>query len=32
MLQKELKEVKDVVEHPKIKKALGQNSYEWKDS
>lgn len=31
MLQKELKEVKEVVDHPRIKKKLGEGSYEWKD-
>jgi hypothetical protein len=31
MLQKELKEIRDVVESPKIKKKLSAKSYEWKD-
>jgi hypothetical protein len=31
MLQKELKEIKEVVESPKIKKKLSAKSYEWRD-
>lgn len=31
MLQKELKEIRDVVENPKIKKKLSAKSYEWHD-
>lgn len=31
MLQKELKEVKDVVENPRISKRLGKGAYEWRD-
>jgi hypothetical protein len=31
MLQKELKEIKDLIENPKIKKKLSNKSYEWRD-
>ena len=31
MLQKQLKQIRDIVENPKIKKKLGPTSYEWKD-
>jgi hypothetical protein len=31
MLQKELKQIREIVENPKIKKKLGPTSYEWRD-
>ena len=31
MLQKELKEIREVIENPRIKKKLAPRSYEWRD-